>query len=243
MANGSGRDHLSVRAKLQRLQVRVRRSCRQIWALYRNCLDATFLLRALRQRNCAPLNSASNLNRVDSLRLPAATSRAQAVGLALAAIVAAVVVTGYWCSAEWRLAQEQTLVTGATKRTQALSDGSEVSLSANSVLTVDDTGQERVAFQEAGEITYNIKAIPTRPFILQTLRATAIVMADATLRVAIGSQIEFEVIAGAVKIAIQGAKPNAPARWLHKGESLRLPIDGTRSVLASSCIGSASVAV
>jgi ferric-dicitrate binding protein FerR (iron transport regulator) len=232
MANRSGRDTLGVRAKLQRLKAGVRRSCRQGWALYRNCLDATFLLRALRRRNSEQLHSASNVNAVDPRRLPEATSSAQGVGLALAATVAAVVVTGYWCSVGLRLAQEQTFVTGAAKRTQAFSDGSEVSLSANSVLTLDDTGQERVAFQEAGEITYNIKATATRPFILQTLRATAIVIADATLRVAIGSQIEFEVIAGAVKVALRGAKPGAPARWLYPGDKLRLPLHGTRSVLA-----------
>jgi ferric-dicitrate binding protein FerR (iron transport regulator) len=232
MADRSGRDTLEVYAKLQRLRARVRRGCREVWALYCNCLDATFLLRAWRRRNDSQMHCESSVTRVDPLRAREATSSAQGVGLALAATVAALVVTGYWCAVGLRLAQEQIFVTGDAQRTQALSDGSEVSLSANSVLTVDDTGQERVAFQEAGEITYNIKATVTRPFILQTLRATVTVIADATLRVAIGSQIEFEVIAGAVKIALRGAKPNAPARWLHPGEKLRLPIHGTRSVLA-----------
>lgn len=220
MAHRSGRDAAGVRATLRRWRVQMRHSCRQMWALYRNFLDATFLWRALRRRNCGRCHPA----------------------LALAVTVAVLVVIGYGWSVEWHLAQEQTFVTGAVEKTQALSDGSEVSLSANSVLTVDETGPERMAFQEAGEITYNIKANPTRPFILQTVRATASAIADATLRVAIGSQIEFEVLAGAVKIALRGAKPNAPARWLRQGETLRVPIPGRSSVFASSCRLSANIA-
>lgn len=49
-------------------------------------------------------------------------------------------------------------MTKAGERAQALPDGSEVLLRAHSSLTVDDTGLQRVAFQEAGEITYNIQA-------------------------------------------------------------------------------------
>jgi ferric-dicitrate binding protein FerR (iron transport regulator) len=226
------RDTPGAYVKFRRFQARVRRCCHEVWALYRNCLDATYLLRAWRRRRSAPFPCASDVNRVDPLRFVETTTSAQAVGLALAATLAAVVVTGYWCSVGSRRAQAPTFVSGAAQRTQAWSDGSEVSLSANAVLTLDDTGAQRVAVQESGEITYNIKATATRPFILQTLRATATVIADATLRVVIGSQIEFEVIAGAVKVAISGAKPGAPARWLHPGDKLRLPVHGGRSVLA-----------
>lgn len=151
--------------------------------------------------------------------------RLRAAGKRLSlALMGALALTGDWSVVELDIAgQGHVIVTGAAENTTALSNGSEVALSSHSVLTVDETGPRRSAFLERGEIILKIRATPARPFILQTIGATATVIADATLRVAIGAQIEFEVLDGIVKIALRGAKADAPARWLRKGDSLRVP--------------------
>lgn len=154
------------------------------------------------------------------------------VRLAIAAAVAALVTIGCWYTIELVTpAQGHVFITGAAQSTEALADGSEVSLGAHSTLTLDDTGSQRVAFLEAGEIIFKVRATSTRPFILQTIRATATVIADATFRVAVGAEIEFEVLEGIVQVALKGAKADAPTRRLRKGDSLRLS-NGMRPVLA-----------
>lgn len=239
----SGRHAPGARAKHWHPFDWLRRSFRRMWELYRNCLEATPLLRAWLPRKVAQPPTVSNVSFIHrrGTRRSEITSSAQSgVGLAVASTVAALVVTGYWYTIEFGiLAQEHVYITGATEGIAALPDGSEVSLSAHSTLTVDDTGPQRVAFLQAGEIVFKVRATATRPFILQTIRATATVIADATFRVAIGADIEFEIFDGVVKVALRGAKADAPARWLRKGDSLRVPVHGIRPVLAD-CRGSVS---
>lgn len=156
------------------------------------------------------------------------------VALAVVATVTAFVAAGYWFTIERGLhVQGQVIATGANETTTAaLLDGIVVSLRERSTLTVDETGPRRIARLEAGEIIFKAKATQERPFTVDTARLTATVVADATFRVAADSWIEVEVYEGAVKLALKGAKADAPVRWLRKGESFSVPVDGMRPALA-----------
>jgi ferric-dicitrate binding protein FerR (iron transport regulator) len=230
MPDRSGRDASGLLAKLWRGLEGVRRTCRLMWEFYRNCLEANLLVRAWLPRKAPQPRPAAKASFIDRLLIPEKASSAQGAALAVGATVVAMMVTGYWYTVEFRtVAQGRVhITTGSVASTRALSGGTQMSLSAHAMLTVDDTGPQRVAFQEAGEIIYRIRATLTKPFILQTAAATATAVADATLRVAIGLETEFEVLEGAVKVAPKGAKANAPARLLRKGDSWRVPVNDVR---------------
>jgi ferric-dicitrate binding protein FerR (iron transport regulator) len=230
MPDHSGRDAPGFLAKLWHGLEGVRRAFGLMWEFYRNCLEASFLLRAWWPRNAPQSRSAAKVSFIDRLLMPEKASGAQGVALAVVATVVAMMVTGYWYSVEFHTSAQGRvyITTGSAASTRALSGGIQMSLSAHATLTVDDTGPQRVALQEAGEIIYKIRATLTKPFILQTAAATATAVADATLRVAVGPEIVFEVIEGTVKVAPKGKKVEGPARWLRKGESWRVPVDEVR---------------
>jgi ferric-dicitrate binding protein FerR (iron transport regulator) len=214
------------------------RSCSRLWELYRNCLEANILLRPWMPRKSAPPPRESNesfAERVCALLPEATSSPKSGIGLAVTATVAAFVVTGYWFRVEFDIgAQGHVIITGANETTrQALSDGSVVSVRALSTLTVDETGPQRVARLDAGEIIFKVRATPVRPFIVETICATATIAEDATLRVAIGRTVEFEVYEGVVKVVARAKNGSAPALWLRKGESFSVPVVDMTPVLAN----------
>lgn len=235
MADFSGRGAQGIGAKASRVLYWLRQSCQEGWLLYRNCLEANLLVRAWQLRRTSQSQAVSNVDTVDwqrAISYEKASSPDSGLSLAIAATTA-LALTCYWSLIQFGLiAQGHVIATGAGHSMEALPDGSEVSLSAHSILTVDEVGPQRVAFLEAGEIIFKIKATPTRPFILQTIRATATIAANATLRVAIGGEIEFEVLEGTVRLALRGSKAGAPVRWLRKGDFIRVPVHGMKPLLA-----------
>ncbi len=229
MPDHSGRDAPGFLAKLWHGLEGVRRAFGLMWQFYRNCLEASFLLRAWWPRKAPQSRPAAKVSFIDRLLVPEKASSAQGSALAVVATIVAMMVTGYWYSVEFhsRAQGRVYITTGSAGSTQALSGGIQMSLSAHATLAVDDTGPQRLAFQESGEITYKIRgATAKKPFIIQTAAATAMAVADATLRIEIGPEIEFEVLEGDVKVVPKGKKADGPARWLHKGQSWLVPIAG-----------------
>lgn len=216
------------------------RSCLRAWNLYCECLRANLLVRRWMRRKAAQPQSTTNepfAARVPALLSGKTSSSPAGVSLAVASTVTTFVLVGYCIhglmSEFGTQVQGQVIATGANETaTEALLDGSVVSLRERSTLTVDETGPQCLARLEAGEIIFNARATLERPFTVDTRMLTATVVADATFRVAANSWIEVEVYEGAVKLALKGAKADAPVRWLRKGESFSVPVDAMRPAFA-----------
>lgn len=243
MSDPNGRDAQSAsKMQLPRFR-RLRRACRHLWELYRNCLEANVLLRPWMSRK---VPSQPPLNGSFAQRLVAGLSEERSnpksgVGPVLAATVSTLVVASYCFTVDFGAgAQAHVIRTGANEITTAsLSDGSTVSLSARSTLSVDETGPYRVAHIETGEVTFKIRATLQRPFVVETIGATATAIENAELRVAIGRSIEIMVYDGTVKVTPRGAKGQGPSRWLHKGQSWAVPVDSPQLALSGLLGGAA----
>lgn len=215
----------------------LRGACARAWELYRNCLEANPLLRPWMRRKTTQTRLAPNNDFVawlPALLTQRTSSPCVGIFIAVLSTVTTLGVTGYSFTKVFTSQEQgQVIATGVNETaTESLLDGTLLSLSERSTLTLDEMGPARIARLRAGEIILNVKASPERPFTVDTPVTTATVVADASFRVSVGSWIEIECYDGAIKLGLKGAKAGAPVRWLRKGELFTIPVDGVKPALA-----------
>ena len=116
-------------------------------------------------------------------------------------------------------------------KTQQLDDGSEVSLGADSTLRVQFTDVRRDVQLSQGNAMFDVMMDMKRPFVVST-SVVDIAAVESRFSVTIDTSVEVRVYEGMVAISGRGMKAGAAVVTVKKGETYRVPVAGSREMVA-----------
>lgn len=215
----------------------LRRSFHRMVDLYLVSLQANPLMRVLMPKWVARRNK-TNMTFRDLLRTLQSSKRSgrrETVGLIVTS-TAAVIVSVSYCYLQMFSgagASARVISTQANESITAdLADGSICSLGGRSTVRVTVAAQQQVADLVEGEAMFEVRRSATKPLVVDTFLARATAPPGAKFRVATGSGVEFQVYEGLVQVHEKRAKAGTPALQLKKGDFYRVPVDGSRVIVA-----------